>query len=625
MQITDNDILYAESLLLSDGESFNDERREIIKSLETVDILASPGSGKTTTLLAKLAILSTKLPFENNEGICVLTHTNTAIDEIKSRLGTFGHNLFSYPNNCSTIQSFINQFLAIPAYIHFYGKRPLRIDDEIYNEIIRKKYYQLISRPLRFGIEKKSLDVTKLRFGFEDNTLIKGLYGSPVYKNHESPSYVALKNLKANIMAEGILCYDDAYLLAFRYLKKHPNLKNAFSKRFRYVFIDEMQDTMIHQISILDSLFDDSVIIQRIGDPNQAIYDNSDAAGLWSTNKTPFLKISDSKRFSRKIASVVQNVCINPQNLVGNPLIEEINPRILVFRPDSQKSVLQHFARLIIKNNLHDTEKKIFKAVGWVTEHESKLGITNYWNLYKKEQKKKSDFDSLKSYLLKANTDEVVNHGSNFYRKKILRGLIKALSEMDEKKDGKYFTTQSFLKYLQEFKQETHEQLSLNLSQWCLKIQNGENILNEVISFINNDMKKIFNWSNISKLDTFLQEKSEELSEEHPVQSNIYTYSENDNVVNIVTSSIHAVKGETHTATLYLETFYNDYDIKRIIEYLKGQHTKTTAKMKLQNLKMTYVGMTRPSHLLCVAIREESISGHEDDLVAAGWEIEYVE
>jgi len=89
-------------------------------------------------------------------------------------------------------------------------------------------------------------------------------------------------------------------------------------------------------------------------------------------------------------------------------------------------------------------------------------------------------------------------------------------------------------------------------------------------------------------------------------------------------SSIHGVKGETHTATLYLETFFFDYDIKRIIGYLKGQHSKTTAKRKLQNLKMTYVGITRPSHLLCVAIREETIDGHEEELKTAGWEIEYV-
>lgn len=625
MKITDNDILYAEGLLLKDGESFNDERREIIKSLETVDVLASPGSGKTTTLLAKLAILNTKLPLENNEGICILTHTNTAIDEVKNRLGVYGDNLFRYPNNCSTIQSFINQFLATPAYIYFYGKRPLRIDDEIYNEAISKEFFNHIPWRLRYGIQKQHIDITKIRFNLNDATLVNSLHGNPIYKNHESDSYVALKKLKESIMEAGILCYDDAYYLSLKYLRIHPNLKEIFSKRFRYVFIDEMQDTMEHQITLLNSIFDDTVIIQRIGDPNQAIYDDPNATGHWDINKDSILQISDSKRFSRKIASVVQNVCINPQELVGNSLIEEIKPRILVFNVDSQKNVFVHFSRLIIENNLHIRDSNVFKAVGWVAEHESELGITSYWDMYKKEYKKKIDFDHLKSYLLKGNNDEGINHGSNFYRKRILRGLVKALREMNEKNDGKYFTEESFSRYLQENNEEVYDKLLLNLSKWCLKIQNDEEILSDVTSFITVEIKEIFNWSDISKLNTFFQAKSEDVMEDHQIKTNVFTYSENEKDVNIEISSIHGVKGETHTATLYLETFFFDYDIKRIIDYLKGQHSKTTAKRKLQNLKMTYVGITRPSHLLCVAIREENIDGHEEELKTAGWEIEYVD
>ncbi|MFD2831425.1 UvrD-helicase domain-containing protein [Corticicoccus populi] len=155
IEITEADIQYAESLLLPEGITFNDERRDIIKCLEKKDIRACPGSGKTTTLLAKLAIISKKLPLENNDGICVLTHTNVAINEIKTKLGINGLKLFSHPNNCSTIQSFVNKYLAIPAYINILGKRPNRIDDEIYNETIRKEYYQMVPQRYRYGIEKK--------------------------------------------------------------------------------------------------------------------------------------------------------------------------------------------------------------------------------------------------------------------------------------------------------------------------------------------------------------------------------------------------------------------------------------------------------------------------------------
>lgn len=623
LNITDEDILFSEDLLLRQGETFNNERKEIIKSLITRDIKASPGSGKTTTLLAKLAILCTKLPLVDNSGICILTHTNVAIDEIKGRLGTFGQSLFRYPNNCSTIQSFVNQYLAIQGYIHFYGKRPIRIDNQIYIEVLMKNYYRTIPRRLRFGLEQQGLDVTDIKYNLQDGTLIKGLYGNQIYKNQQSDSYIALKVLKESVMAEGILSFDDAYYLAFKYLREHPELKNIFSKRFRYIFIDEMQDKMDHQKSLLDSLFDESVIIQRIGDPNQSIYDQPQATGTWEVDNGG-LEISDSKRFSPAVAAVVQNICVSPQTLVGNPAIENISPCILVYNSENIKNVLPHFSRIIIENKLHTLDKKVFKAVGWVAEHEKEIGITNYWDTYRKEIKKKIDFKYLNNYLIKEPIKEIETNGSDLYRKNILRGILKALREMEEKNDNKYYTESSFLKRLQEINEDIFEVLLLKLSKWCLDIQNNVNIFPEVKLFISTELKLVFKWENILKLDSFLLNQTDTSTGELQIQTNTFIFNEGENVFNINISSIHSVKGETHTATLYLETFFHGYDIKRIINYLKGNHKTTRAKRTLQNLKMAYVGMTRPSHLLCVAVNDETINGQEDELKKAGWNIEYV-
>src|SRR5699024_5057570 len=91
-------------------------------------------------------------------------------------------------------------------------------------------------------------------------------------------------------------------------------------------------------------------------------------------------------------------------------------------------------------------------------------------------------------------------------------------------------------------------------------------------------------------------------------------------LINIDT--IHGVKGETHTATLYLETFSYGYefDSGKIIDYLKGIHSEPRIRQK-QMLKLAYVGMSRPSHLLCIAIREDALIGHEEELIDIGWDI----
>lgn len=137
INITDEEIQYAEQLLLPAGKTFDDERRDFIRNFNTIDLQAVPGSGKTTTLLAKLVILERKLPFADGSGILVLSHTNAAIDEIKEKVQRHCPQLFSYPNFIGTIQSFVDEFLAIPFYISKFKKKPIRIDNEIYNEKIK--------------------------------------------------------------------------------------------------------------------------------------------------------------------------------------------------------------------------------------------------------------------------------------------------------------------------------------------------------------------------------------------------------------------------------------------------------------------------------------------------------
>ena len=83
---TDEEIKYAQDILLGKENHFSAEKIAVIKSNDSKDVVACPGSGKTTTLLAKLAILATRMPLEEGKGVCVLTHTNVAIDEIKSKL-----------------------------------------------------------------------------------------------------------------------------------------------------------------------------------------------------------------------------------------------------------------------------------------------------------------------------------------------------------------------------------------------------------------------------------------------------------------------------------------------------------------------------------------------------------
>ena len=112
--ITDNEIEVVEKLLLPENCHFADDAKEVIRHWKSTDISACPGSGKTTVLLAKLKLIADRMPLENGTGICVLSHTNVAVNEIRLKLTEYADKITSYPNFVGTIQSFIDKFITFP-------------------------------------------------------------------------------------------------------------------------------------------------------------------------------------------------------------------------------------------------------------------------------------------------------------------------------------------------------------------------------------------------------------------------------------------------------------------------------------------------------------------------------
>lgn len=140
---TDEEIKIAHDILLKGKKQFDISRVNIIKEDRSCYVQASPGSGKTTVLLAKLIILANKMPLPEGKGVCVLTHTNVAIDEIKAKLGQKADVLFSYPNFFGTIQAFLHKYIAAAALHYFYGSQIAYVDDDVANAVFLKKYSKL--------------------------------------------------------------------------------------------------------------------------------------------------------------------------------------------------------------------------------------------------------------------------------------------------------------------------------------------------------------------------------------------------------------------------------------------------------------------------------------------------
>lgn len=237
---TNDEIKYAHDTLLKGYPDFDDEKLAIIRSNKSTDIKACPGSGKTTTLLAKLVILANKMPLPANKGICVLTHTNVAIDEIKSKLRHQANVLFNYPNYFGTIQGFVDKYLTIP-YFNSVSDVPIAaIDNEralrsFYEGFCTKDFEDLkciwgqikdrIPDTLKGSAKKSKEKIEQIKFLFgsyynvEEKKFFKE-YGTkrPIVSDASKPMFQLLDSTRGLPLKNGILKYEDAFSYGMAYI-----------------------------------------------------------------------------------------------------------------------------------------------------------------------------------------------------------------------------------------------------------------------------------------------------------------------------------------------------------------------------------------------------------------------
>lgn len=672
ISISDDDIRYAENILLPEGKTFNPERRTFIRNLSTIDLQAVPGSGKTTALLAKLIILERKLPFTDGSGILVLSHTNAAIDEIKERIQKHCPNLFSYPNFIGTIQSFVDEFLAVPFYVQKFNKKPIRIDHEIYNE----KIQNCIEKPwlYKLGFDKDVTDKVayiknnneglfyNYRFQyFTETQLVKNLNGDILevskprgrtraenYRDYTPQEKQSVYNwflrFKTGVLKSGILHYDDAYFLADVYLNKIPNVKNILQKRFSFVFVDEMQDMDTHQYNLLEkNFYDDENSIskfQRIGDKNQAIYNSFVKANDIWIDRPDVLRLNGSQRLSKHIANVVKKFALYSDetfDIVGKNECE-IRPHILVFENETIGNIIPCFAKIVKQNGLENSDKPI-KVVCWNTEWKDneesrnnavKLRLEDYYKGFKKDKgKPKQDYDNLKSYLLYYEKKETLEP----IRKNILNALLKIFRlEGINTLDNRPYTKKKLIDFIQEKDIQKYEELNLNLYNWSIGIIREK--INEVLISIKEYIQTLLTIfdKKISASSDFINNENELIpAEDTEIVPQTNHYKEDGLEIEI--TSVHAVKGQTHCATLYLESYYDrgygNYESERLRNQFLGiesvSETLSTVKTShdkiKQSAKMAYVGFSRPTDLLCIAINKDRFDSMLNTINCNDWEI----
>ena len=629
-QISNQDIQATEKLLLPDGAHFPEDAREVIRCWHSTDVAACPGSGKTTVLLAKLKLLADKMPLENSAGICVLSHTNVAVNEIKNQLSDYAERLLNYPNYIGTIQSFIDNFVTMPYLRQVTGRNVHVVDSltftqHMLSKMQHSKKYETLENLIKINIKRgnqfpeRVMLIQALHID-EDGALCISKRGKPLAKAGTASAKQYKDLLNEILNDEGIIQYKDAYTYAKAAIDKLSiEFADLFSLRFQYVFIDEYQDCDNLQRQAIDAIFDpQKCAVFKIGDSDQAIYNSvEDNTSNW-TPRTDYLPIMTSCRFSQEIANVICKLKLGDRNIVTLAGETGIKPVLLVFSPERIDRVIGGFISALERYGLYDSDG-IYKAIGAVKKEDlSGLRVGSYWTKFDGSVKKKSEF----SYW--ALVDEIVQNlqeGKLYKAEQMVRKLLCRIFHYISKKhpiSGKDYTLVTMKKALDKKYREQYRQWILEMSR--IQTIDRHSIdqlmrqkINELLRIDDPSRTNIF-----SDLPGFFLEETSVGTLVDTTEKNVIIDSIRGR--KIVFDTVHGVKGETHDATLYLETeIKNSSDLKRILSYF-GVGSCGSSILFDYSRKLAYVGMSRPKKLLCVAMQARTYEKSEG-VFDADWEV----
>jgi len=637
---TEIDVLAKELRLRLD-----EEKIAILSELESCDIQAGPGTGKTTMLTAKLALLAPKWT-KADAGICVLSHTNVARREIESRMGQCAglRRLLHYPHFVGTFQRFVDEFLALP-YLRMKRLEITAIDDEKFAAramaLLAKGPYFNLRAVLQKRSEPPESVVGGLRF---ENAKLDVTHPAATHKGFPKSTTKTgqeLTALKKTLTKAGYFRYDDMFAIAEASLVKLPYLIGILRRRFPWVFVDELQDMRDSQDRIVEQLFaDPCCILQRFGDKNQAIFhlDNADVEAPKLFGRRKLLPLSLTHRFGDQIAHFASALTVvEPQILKGHQDWPQRNHTIFVFQKDSIERVVPSFANFVLqeltpavcaggKICVVGSRKNVPKA-----SDNFPLSLGDYWKDYKSDLTRKIQSpDSFLGYIHEARNKSVEEKSLQEAFSLSMTGLLEFLRRAQV--EG----SQPLARSRTQFKELLSEQglwlgvkgelwsllrpdVSLSEVGWNASLDRLRRILAAYLpQVLSSEANGFIRWS-----DTLISIVPTDAGDVEK-RENILVHRTNQGSIDVHFNTVHGVKGETHLATLVVETFMQkSHDIKAVLPVLTQQ--KSAAKLTggaIGHCKRIFVGLTRPKELVCLAIYQE----HVDDkslraLEAAGWKI----
>lgn len=405
-------------------KGLNEAQYQAVTTLEgPLMVLAGAGSGKTRVLTMRIAHLITNLvdPFN----ILALTFTNKAAKEMKERIGKVVGQSEAKSLWMGTFHSVFARILRSEAHLLGFPSNFTIYDSQDSLNVIRK-----VLKDNNIDADLYKPKKVQARISNYKNNLItvKAYFGNPeLIENDERANMkhmglIYQKYVEA-CFKNGAMDFDDLLLRTNELLTRFPEVLAKYQDRFRYILVDEYQDTNHSQYLIVKALASKFENICVVGDDAQSIY-SFRGANIYNI-------LNFKKDYPDAVTVSLEQNYRSTQNIV--------NAANVVISKN-----VQQFKKNVFSENEEGDKIKVYRALS--DADEASFVASNIWEKHNSEQRKFTDFAILyrtnsqtrafEDALRRKNIPYKVYGGLSFYQRKEVKDLIAYLRILINENDG---------------------------------------------------------------------------------------------------------------------------------------------------------------------------------------------
>jgi len=250
-------------------DQLNSIQRKAVTTIDgAVIVFAGAGSGKTRVITHRIAYLINEIKVSPGSVLAV-TFTNKAAREMKERVSkmigndekTDGLTVCTFHSLCLRILKSEHKLIDYPPGFTIYSPYEQ-------NELMKKVMAEQKISPERFSSRALLTLISKIK----NDTSLRNNPSFLISSLINSTAAKLFEHYQAAMKASGAMDFDDLLLLTVTLFKDHTETAEKYSKRFKYIMVDEYQDTNNIQFKLIKFLSSYHGNIFVVGDDDQSIY-----------------------------------------------------------------------------------------------------------------------------------------------------------------------------------------------------------------------------------------------------------------------------------------------------------------------------------------------------------------